>query len=524
MRRAIRALEVCALLAALAVGTLFANGGPFTLKYPSGDPAAKGVLARLHPDLKPQRETRLRVVKEDLGITFTKDRGLGGPDASVPLALVSAEYTIENPTDTDIEIDFGFPILRGIYVNPMNMLPIPDVEVRLNGERLPVRPTIIGNSGIYGMIRQRARETIDSGVKASPELAKLVDAVRQSEDADRPAARVALSAHLTDRTKWGERDTALMVEYASLDIDQPARVFFPYQPIPNDEALRELAHSNLGPLAAIGEQKATQLFAQLASLFNPDAAATYEAIFAAWGGDVRERSVDLATGKVRPREISLDPELAGALSAEVTDGENPPKISFADRLMLARDPTVYARIDYLDPHAKITEAEKDSCKAILKNLPVVFTFAPMNLLHYTVTFPANTMRTLTVNYKQYAFRDTGGLESYQLAYVLHPASLWQDFGPINLEIAVPEGVTFRASVDCENAAVEEREGYPYGPEKRSFSIYRATLQTKTGELLMAVGSDSWEKAVGKTASIELVIPMEGGPESPNESQAQVAHK
>ena len=58
-------------------------------------------------------------------------------------------------------------------------------------------------------------------------------------------------------------------------------------------------------MAAIGEQKATQLFAQLASQFDKDAGTNYEAIFAAWGGDVRERSIDLGTGEVRPRELAL---------------------------------------------------------------------------------------------------------------------------------------------------------------------------------------------------------------------------
>ena len=52
----------------------FGNGGPFVVKYPSGDPAAKGVLARLDPTLKPARETRLRVVKEDLTVRFGTDR------------------------------------------------------------------------------------------------------------------------------------------------------------------------------------------------------------------------------------------------------------------------------------------------------------------------------------------------------------------------------------------------------------------------------------------------------------------
>ena len=45
-------------LSIVTAGAIFANGGPFVLKYPNGDPAAKGVLARLDPDLKPGRENR----------------------------------------------------------------------------------------------------------------------------------------------------------------------------------------------------------------------------------------------------------------------------------------------------------------------------------------------------------------------------------------------------------------------------------------------------------------------------------
>ena len=54
------------------------------------------------------------------------------------------------------------------------------------------------------------------------------------------------------------------------------------------------------------------------------------------------------------------------------------------------DPTVYARVDYLDPKAKISEVERASCREVLDHLPVTFTFAPMNLLHYRVTFPARS--------------------------------------------------------------------------------------------------------------------------------------
>ena len=136
------------------------------------------------------------------------------------------------------------------------------------------------------------------------------------------------------------------------------------------------------------------------------------------------------TGKIRPRELTLPtPKAAEAIA-------QPPSPEDYDRRLTA-DPTVYARVDYLDPNAKITAEEKASCQAILKNLPVVFTFAPMNLLHYQAKFPAHGTRTVTVSYRQYAYADTRGSGSYQLAYVLHPATLWKEFGPIHLTFKCP---------------------------------------------------------------------------------------
>jgi len=469
---------LCLLVQSLAL----ANGGPFVIKYPNGDPAAKGVLARLDPDLKPGRETRLRVIKEDLKVTFGGEipfvragKNADGP----PLAHVSAEYTIENPTNEEIEVDFGFPILRGIYVDPASMIPRPNVHVRLN--KKVIKSTIISNSAIYGIIRQRAREVIERAIADDVKLKGLVDSVRNANNETLKTGRKALLSHLVDTMNWNNRDAALMVEYASLDFGK----FKVYPPDRNRTGLwginiefHKLINENLGPVAAIGEQKATQFFAQLASRFDPEAAAAYEAIFTAWGGDVRERSVDLKTGKVRPREIKVDSKIL-----------NTPPSPFTSSF----DPTIYARVDYLDPKANISESEKDSCKAILKNLPVVFTFAPMNILHYQVKFPANSTQTLTVNYSQYAYSDTHSPSSYQLAYVLHPASLWDEFGPINLEVAVPEGIDFRASVPCENNGAEERRISQYVSRKRKFNIYKAELEQKTGELYLAVEANGWKK-------------------------------
>jgi hypothetical protein len=468
---ALGVVVLCVLMGSL----VFANGGPFVIKYPDGDPAARGILARLDADLKPGRETRLRVIKEDLKLTFGKDYRKDKPGP--PLVRVAAEYTIENPTNSDIEVDFGFPILRGVYMNPRSMLLTPDVSVHLG--KTPVKCTIISNSAIYGIIRQRAREVIEKAVAEDVELGKLVTSVRRAQGKAREVAREGLLSHLRSTMSWNERDAALMVEYASLDFGKPkthpadrGRGVWILGPWEKD--LYELMNANLGSLAAIGEQKATQFFAQLASRFDPQAAAAYEAIFAAWGGDVRERSVDLETGEVRPREITVLTVGAVDISRETLFDQ------WVSDPQWQSDPTIYARVDYLDP------------KAVLKNLPVVFTFAPMNILHYQAKFPAKSTETLTVSYTQYAYSDTRSPSSYQLAYVVHPASLWEEFGPINLEVAVPEGVPFRASVECDNGGIEERQVYSLGSEMGRFSVYRAVLGQKTGELYFAVDAEAWK--------------------------------
>jgi hypothetical protein len=209
---------------------------------------------------------------------------------------------------------------------------------------------------------------------------------------------------------------------------------------------------------------------------------------------VREKSVDLNTGALRPREISGKHE---------TIPGHPAALAGA----LAGDPTIYARVDYFDENANITAAESASCRTILKNLPVIFTFAPMNLLHYRVKFPPKTTETLTVGYKQYAFRDTKSPASFQLAYVLHPASLWEDFGPINLKVALAEGVPFRASVPCECSGVEELQvpgevaarALPDQPRKQRFTVYEATIAGRTGELLLGFEAEAWKNALAAQA-------------------------
>ena len=480
-------LAVVSVLAAWAFG----NGGPFVVKYPNGDPAAKGVLARLDTSLKPRREPNLKVLKEDLSISFGRESFKVGGQAAPPLATVVAEYTIQNPTDKEIKIDFGFPILRGIYMSPFAMVPRPDVRVQVDGKNVATR--IISNSVIYGVIRSRAREAIDKGIAADGELAALVGAFRAPAHAqgrqgqasvtvDRQAAAEALATYLIGTKKWSRRDAALMVAYAGLDFgknivvhprDRSMWLWY------RDPSMKKVVNENLAALGAIGEQKATQFFAQLARRFDKAAAVAYESIFTAWGGDIRERSVDLVTGQVRPREVTVSKDVLKTLGRRG-----------------GSDPTVYARVEYLDENAKLTEQQKAACKSVLKNLDVIFTFAPMNLLYYQATFPAGKTLTLTVTYKQYAYVDTAKPASYQLAYVVHPASLWDSFGPIALEVRVPRGVNFRASIPC------GKETPPVANEAKSKmaqDVYRTVLKSKKGELLVAVDKASWDGTLAKLA-------------------------
>ena len=457
------------------------------------------MLARLDPSLKPAREARLEVIKEDLTVLFGRARfgRLSGP----PLASVAAAYTIKNPTKKAVTMDFGFPILRGIYISPYAMMATPAVHVTV--DKKYVRTRVISNSAIYGVIRHRARRAIEKGVAADATLARLVKVVRAAMKTGKKknraratpqqqkaggrafkfvaralAARKALAAHLA-KQGWKARDAALMVEYASVDLGKP--MVYPVDGTrywTRDSKLNKLRNSNLGPLGAIGEQKTTQLLAQLARRFDARAAAAYESIFKAWGGNVRERSVDVQTGKLRPREVSRKGKGAG------------------------RDPTIYARVAYLNPHARITPAERHACKQILKNLPVVFTFAPMNLLYYQVEFPAGATRLVTVSYQQHAYVDTRKRRSYQLAYVLHPASLWRRFGPINLKIFLPAGVPMKASVpytrDKKRAKAPHGSNWLFSSPRQKgdppMVSYSATLtrpEQKKGELFVGIDAGKW---------------------------------
>ena len=206
MKTAIRLAAATFLIGAWCVGHwALGNGGPFVVKDPHGDPAAKGVLARLDPTLKPAQETRLRVVKEDLTVCFSPDPNpwLEEKARMPPVAEVTAAYQIENPTDKAVTMDFGFPILRGIYLK-FGMIPYPDMGVQLDKER--VYPTVISNSAIYGMIRRNARGVIEKGIAADRELSRLTTAVRAAWITPKPPNQKKAAPPNTSSTGFEDLD------------------------------------------------------------------------------------------------------------------------------------------------------------------------------------------------------------------------------------------------------------------------------------------------------------------------------
>jgi hypothetical protein len=116
-------------------------------------------------------------------------------------------------------------------------------------------------------------------------------------------------------------------------------------------------------------------------------------------------------------------------------------------------------------------------------------------LYCQVEFPAHATHTVTVNYEQYLYADSREPSTYQLAYVLHPASLWKEFGPITLTLELPQGIKCRASVPTEPAG-RDRQRLPDGTAVSApLSVFKAVLKTpaqKKGELYIALDKAAWD--------------------------------
>jgi hypothetical protein len=418
--------------ALLAPGPVLANGGPIFRRDPNPPAAPKGIMAAVLPDLQPGREARLEVVKEALSLQF------GVFQSTRPLVHVRAVYTIKNPTREDIGLDIGFPIL-GTKAGMATRVLVDDTEIV---------STFLSTSEILAGLRQQARQVIDAHLARDAQIGRLVEEARSRRNKEPGKTRDPLITLLCDERGWSERDATLLWAYA---------VLTPVPRSPTSEANPanlDVAERALGPL------KSTQYLTLLAGRFDPKTNLSYEALYTAWGGDVREQAVDLETGKIRPRQRPTAPE----------------------------SEYLRTRLDYLEREGT-SPVELRACEAILRQLPVTFSFAPMSLIRTRLRFPGESSQVVTFTYTQEAYDDTAETDSYQLGYVVHPASFWSQFGPIHLSVLVPKGVPFRASVPTRQRIGAD---LPAG-----FVEHEGLVERKTGHLYLGVQGVGWNRTVGR---------------------------
>jgi len=107
--------------------------------------------------------------------------------------------------------------------------------------------------------------------------------------------------------------------------------------------------------------------------------------------------------------------------------------------------------------------------------------------------------------KEYPFTDTRAPRSFQLSYVLHPATMWEEFGPVNLSVFVPKGIGFKSSIPVSRKKDSKING-------QLFTEYTATLTKHTdkkGELFLGTSYKDWQKLLEKPASNKQVQ-LKGG--------------
>jgi len=428
--------------------TGWSNGGPFFIAYPDGDNSAKGVLAVLGERMLPGTEEGLQVLEEDLTIRY--EPGLRGGFGTTTYHLpytVSAAYKIENTTDKYMTVYFGFPILGGNLVQYQGMAgPRPSFSVQSSGKVTEQR--LLYPIQINGMLRESAHAAVENWIGAEASRREQVERVREAQEPEKKEAKAALETYLRETEGFSPSDAALFAELISLDIPKDSvQEITVTDPQGKPEAIRISAASlygfwggsadnlegrYLGSLAAIGQQKATQLWTHLASAVDPGRDYSYAAFYKAWGGETRDLALDGDEATVRPRIVDLSqvPRTSGS-AGDVVSVASPFSVD-----------ALYGRVDYL-ADANLSDASRESLQRILENLPVIFSYTPMSLGVYKVEFPASTTSTVTVTYQQESFVDTkDNRTTYQLCYVIKTALNWEEFGKINLRVEMPEGRQF----------------------------------------------------------------------------------
>ena len=85
--------------------------------------------------------------------------------------------------------------------------------------------------------------------------------------------------------------------------------------------------------------------------------------------------------------------------------------------------------------------------------------------------------------------------------MVHPASLWGEFGPINLTIKAPDEAKVAASVPL---AVGDTYDRNIARQTVRYATYTGTVEDKSGELFVAVVAENWHNAFIKRPSNEAV--------------------
>ena len=202
---------------------------------------------------------------------------------------------------------------------------------------------------------------------------------------------------------------------------------------------------------------------------------------------MRERAVDLRTGKIRPREVELS-------------ADKPRSGIGGARLREVADPTVYARVDYLDSNSPLPEEDRTIAPSGAREPARGLHVRPDGIAALPSDVPAQGNADRDGEILKYACIDTCDPATYQIAYILHPATLWDEFGPIRLSVHVPKGM---ACQGVHTAGQERfyagRGGASAGGNRRgaegSMDAYTAALTRKaekSGQLFIAVEKAAWD--------------------------------
>ena len=476
----------------LACSVACANGGPFFERHVDGSNAVSASMAPFE-NMIPGLQDRIACLGEDLTITIDDELRLGRaaeaakkaspPSGSIldgkkidykertsliperlPRIEVEAKYTLVNTSDGPVKMRFGFPVIYSARQR---------VKVVVDGKKTTSHHMSLDDILLH--IRAIAAERVAEVLTIDKKLADAVAKINEIESvysSDKPTEAV-MRLHNRHRAADALRD---ILKERRLTDSQVALVseFFILPPSPkptrlNIEGLAERASfygfrpslPEGGVLARIGALKATQLYTEVLKALAPAQSIDYEQFFRAWGGREKRVSLDLETGEVRERVLS--------------------PIRFAEGGMMGPIPLdIYAREEYLNAR-NLPKDLKKHLMTVLKNLPVTFAFAPVNMTVYEVAFAPGQKRTVAVEVNQLPSIDGREPVTAQFEYIMKTARYFKEFDHINLEVRAPKGTKLTISPTCTEVVQK-------GPRDRD--VYRARITDYSKNLYIAIGDTS----------------------------------